>query len=235
MGNFGLNKETLNAFVGGLIPALLWLFFWMRSEERKDREPIGLIALVFIIGMFSVFVAVALEHIIEPYFSDPRLLIFGWAAIEEFVKYGAIMLIIKNNKHVNDPMDFAIYFIAGALGFAGLENILFLMNPGIVSDANAWMLTGNLRFLGSTLLHAICSCIIGIGVGLSYYQNWRNKFSYIWGGFAAAILLHSLFNLFIINTGEGDFFKIFGFLWVISIISILLLEKLRRLKGQEAL
>ncbi len=232
MGNFGLNKETLGAIMGGLIPALAWLLFWMRSEERTDREPIGLILMVFIIGMLSVLVAIPLEHAVLPYISSVGGTTIAWAAIEEIIKYAAVMIVIKNSVYVDDPIDWPMYLIAGALGFAGLENILFLMNPDIVSDTSVRWLTGNLRYLGSTLLHAVSTGIIGIGVGLSYYQNWKNKGMYLFGGIIAAIALHGMFNLFIMNAGDREFFRIFGFLWVISIISILLLEKLRRLKGQ---
>lgn len=231
MGNFGLNKETFNAIVGGLIPALAWLFFWVNSEKRNDREPIKLVLIVFIVGMLSVFVVIPLEHAIEPFLKNQTALMISWASIEEIVKYIAVAVIIKSNIYVNDPVDFPMYLIAGALGFAGLENILFLMNSQVVNDIGSQFLTGNLRYLGSTLLHAVSTAFVGIGIGLSYSQNWRNLFIYLLGGLLAAIALHSVFNLFIMNASNQNFFKIFGLLWVVTIISILLLEKLRRLKG----
>jgi RsiW-degrading membrane proteinase PrsW (M82 family) len=233
MGGFGLNKETLNAIVGGLIPALAWLFFWMHSEEKGDREPVRLVIVVFIVGMLSVFIAIPLEHLVQPYLADnTRALMISWATIEEVVKYVAVAIIIKNNFYVNDPIDFPMYLIAGALGFAGLENILFLMNPDIVNNVGSQFLTGNLRYLGSTLLHAVSTAFVGIGIGLSFFQGWKNLFIYLLGGLFAAVTLHSMFNLFIMNATNQQFFKIFGLLWVVTIISILLLEKLRRLKGQ---
>lgn len=232
MGNFGLNKETAGAIFWGILPALAWLFFWIRSEDKKDREPFSLIIMVFLIGMLSVAIAVPLEHAVVPYIKDQTTLTITWAAIEELVKYLAIIIMIKGISEVNDPIDYAMYFIAGALGFAGLENIMFLMNPDVVANTSLKLMTGNLRYLGSTLLHAVSTGIIGIGLGLSYYQNWKNKFSYLLGGLLAAVALHGLFNLFIMNSSDQNFFRIFGILWVVSIISILLLEKLRRLKGQ---
>lgn len=231
MGNFGLNKETLSAIFWGILPAIAWLIFWIRSEEKKDREPWGLVIMIFIIGMLSVLVAIPIEHAVVPYISDERTLIIVWAAIEEFVKYALIFVVIKNSYYLDDPIDWPMYFIAGALGFAGLENILFLMNPDLISDTGLKLITGNLRYLGSTLLHAVSTGIIGIGIGLSYYQNWKNYSQYLIGGLIASITLHAMFNLFIINASDREFFRIFGILWVVSIISILLLEKLRRLKG----
>ncbi len=231
MGNFGLNKETFNAIVGGLIPALAWLFFWINSEKRGDREPIKLVLIVFVVGMLSVFIAIPLEHAIEPYIKNTTALMISWASIEELIKYIAVAIIIRSNIYVNDPIDFPMYLIAGALGFAGLENILFLMNSEIVNNIGSQFLTGNLRYLGSTLLHAVSTAFVGIGIGLSYSQNWKNLFIYLLGGLLAAVALHSVFNLFIMKASDQDFFRIFGLLWVVTIISILLLEKLRRLKG----
>jgi RsiW-degrading membrane proteinase PrsW (M82 family) len=205
----------------------------MHSEEKGDREPVRLVLVVFIVGMLSVFIAIPLEHLVQPYLADnTRALMISWASIEEVVKYVAVAIIIKNNFYVNDPIDFPMYLIAGALGFAGLENILFLMNPDIVNNVGSQFLTGNLRYLGSTLLHAVSTAFVGIGIGLSFFQGWKNLFIYLLGGLFAAVTLHSMFNLFIMNATNQQFFKIFGLLWVVTIISILLLEKLRRLKGQ---
>ncbi len=176
MGNFGLNKETAGAIFWGILPALAWLFFWIRSEERKDREPWALILMVFLIGMLSVALAVPLEHAVVPYIKDPTTMTIAWAAIEELVKYTAIIIMIKGISHVDDPIDYAMYFIAGALGFAGLENIMFLMNPDVIANTSLKLMTGNLRYLGSTLLHAVSTGIIGIALGLSYYQHWKNKY-----------------------------------------------------------
>lgn len=232
MGQIGLNKETFSAILGGIMPAIAWMIFWVRSEEKIDREPWSLIIIVFILGMLSVFIAVPLEHLVEPYIQNQNDLIITWAAIEEIVKFFIVYIVIKNNTNAKDPIDFAMYMIVGGLGFAGLENILFLMDPSLLSDSTARWLTGNLRYFGSTLLHSITTGIVGIGMGLAFYNKWKNSFLYILIGFIMAISLHSVFNLFIINSSSNELFKIFGLLWVITIISILLLEKLRRLKGQ---
>ena len=230
MGNVGLNKETLSAIVGGLMPAIAWLIFWVKSETiNSKRESYGLILVTFIVGMMSVLFAIPIERLIEMFISNPDMLTLVWAFTEEVLKFLAVMLVVGKSSFLNEPIDFAMYLIAGALGFAGLENVLFLMNPEIISNSHVSLLTGNLRFLGSTLLHAVSTGLIGIGMGLSFYQGWKNRWLYILGGIMAATALHSIFNLFIINLENQQFFRVFGFLWVVTIISILLFEKLRRL------
>ena len=94
------------------------------------------------------------------------------------------------------------------------------------------MLTGNLRFLGSTLLHAVSSGVIGIALGLSFKLEGFTKKIYILIGIIFAIALHSAFNFFIMNNNGSDFLKVFAFLWVATIINLLLFEKLRRISGE---
>lgn len=229
MGHFEIKKQLIYAVLGGMLPAIAWVIFWVNGEEDDTKEPTLAIILTFIIGMLAVLLAIPAEHFVQSYISDQKLTTIVWAGIEELLKFITILFIISRSNLIQRPIDYPMYFIVGALGFAGLENILFLMNPETVSNTSVWLVTGNLRFLGSTLLHAISSGIIGISMGIAFYQNWRDSFILIIIGIISAITLHSVFNLFIMNGSNQEFFRIFGFLWVVTIISILLFEKLRRL------
>ncbi|MEN9922008.1 MAG: hypothetical protein RL097_284, partial [Candidatus Parcubacteria bacterium] len=50
------------AFLAGLIPALFWVWFWLREDSRKP-EPYFLIAISFIAGMAVVPIALPLQKI----------------------------------------------------------------------------------------------------------------------------------------------------------------------------
>ena len=121
-----------------------------------------------------------------------------------------------------------MYFIAVALGFAAFENVLYLIRPLDTDGTVVGFLTGNLRFLGSTLLHAISSSMIGSALGLSFYIK-GSKGIYLICGLFLATLLHSIFNFFIMKGSGENFLSVFGFLWVVAIINILIFEKLRRM------
>ena len=151
-----------------------------------------------------------------------------WASIEELLKFCGVMIIIFGNRRVNQPIDYPMYFIAVALGFAAVENVLYLLNPFSVNGAVVGMLTGNLRFLGSTLLHAISSAMIGSAMGLSLYLK-QYRAIYLFIGIICAITLHSVFNFFIMKRSGENFLSVFGFLWVVTIINILIFEKLKRI------
>ncbi len=227
-----LTKEPnalLYAVAGGIAPALLWLWFWLYEEDRDEPEPFGLILITFILGGIIVLVAMWMEKFSVGFLKDNTTQIIVWASIEEILKLIGVSFIIFGNNIIRRPIDYPMYFIATALGFAAFENVLYLIKPMSTSGSVVGMLTGNLRFLGSTLLHAIASSMIGSALGLSFYiQKYRIPYFLI--GIIAAIALHSVFNFFIMKGSGGNFISVFGFLWVIAIINILIFEKLKRMK-----
>jgi RsiW-degrading membrane proteinase PrsW (M82 family) len=229
MNELLLNPKTLLlAILSGAIPAIFWLWFWLKEEDAEEREPIGLIIISFILGGLVVFLAVWLEKFSLNFISNNNLQIIIWASIEELLKFLIVSIVIFKNNNVNQPIDYPMYFIAVALGFAAIENIFYLMNPFGASGTIVGMLTGNLRFLGSTLLHAMSSAMIGISLGLSFYLK-RYMTTYLFFGVVSAIALHSIFNFFIMKGSGENFLSVFGFLWVVTIINILIFEKLKRM------
>ncbi len=221
-------KILLFAFLAGVIPAVFWLFFWLR-EDKKKQEPKGLLTMIFIMGMISVIFVIPLERLVETHIAHHNLELILWASIEEIIKYFAVMLILYRSKYIDEPIDWPIYLITVALGFAALENMLFLIEPFNLGNSIVGLLTGQLRFLGSTLLHAVATGTIGMALGLSFYMSQTKKTLYAFLGIIIAIVLHSVFNFFIMKNEGGDFMKVFAFLWVVTIIIMLLFEKLRKM------
>ncbi|MCX6754141.1 MAG: PrsW family glutamic-type intramembrane protease [Candidatus Nomurabacteria bacterium] len=216
------------AILVGVVPALLWLWFWMYQEDRDDPEPIILVIVAFILGAILVLVAMWMEKFSINFVKDNTMQIIVWAGIEEILKLIGVSLMIFGNNIIRRPIDYPMYFIATALGFAAFENVLYLIKPMSASNTVVGMLTGNLRFLGSTLLHAIASSMLGIALGLSFYLKQYRVF-YLLIGIICAIILHSVFNFFIMKGNGGNFLSVFGFLWVVAIINILIFEKLKRM------
>jgi len=224
------NKMIIWAVLSGIVPAIFWLWFWFKEEDEEDHEPIGLVIISFILGGLLVFVAIWLEKYSLNFINNEKTKIVIWAVIEELIKFIGVMAIILKNENVDQPIDYPMYFIAVALGFAAVENALYLLNPFNVDGAVVGVLTGNLRFLGSTLLHAISSSMIGSAMGLSFYLK-RYKETYLLIGIVCAIVLHSIFNFFIMKGSGENFLSVFGFLWVVTIINILIFEKLKRMSA----
>lgn len=221
-------KIILLAFLGGIVPSLLWLWFWLKEDEIHP-EPKALLTIVFILGMVAVVVVFPIQKFIQGVVDSANGKLILWAAAEELLKYLAVLIILYKTNNANEPIDWPIYLITAALGFATLENTLYLLKPIAVSGTTVSLLTGQLRFLGSTLLHTIASGMIGIFIGISFFMPEFKKIWFLFTGFLVAVALHSAFNFFIIQNEGNDFLKVFAFLWVVTIIVMLLFEKVRRM------
>lgn len=221
-------KTLALAFFTGVIPSLLWLWFWLH-EDKRNPEPKELLTVIFVMGMLAVIFVLPVQKFIRAHVASPSTELFLWAAAEEVIKYLAVLILIWHTSQADEPIDWPIYLITAALGFAALENTLFLREPFALQQTTVGLLTGNLRFLGSTLLHTVASAAVGIGIGLSFHFGPFRKKLYLISGLSIGILLHTVFNFFIIRNDGIDFLKVFGFLWVTAVVIMLIFEKLRRM------
>lgn len=229
------------ASLGGILPALLWLMFWLKEDEHP--EPRYIILVTFLLGMVCVPLVLPFQYLIAKIFSNSKevteiaqssmllasIIVISWAFFEELFKYIASHLVVLQRRAIDEPMDWIIYMISTALGFAAAENILFIINPILEGDITKSFATGNLRFIGATLLHVISSATIGVFMAFSFYKSKKIKFIYRIAGIFTATALHAAFNLFII-TDEHSTITVFSFVWIAIIALILLLERIKRLQ-----
>lgn len=218
------------AFLAGLLPALFWLWFWLR-EDRERPEPFRMIALAFIAGMVVVPIALPLQQLAMDSYVDKNL-IAVWVVIEETLKYAAALIFIFWQKAVDEPIDLIIYMICIALGFAALENALFVFNPLMDGDIVNTLLTSKFRFLGATLLHILASGVLGAFLALAFYRSNTIKFVYGALGLCMAVLLHVLFNFFIMNASGEVILIVFLFVWLGITALLVLFEKVKLLEAE---
>ncbi len=221
-------QVILYAFLGGLLPALLWLWFWLK-EDALHPEPRRYIVLTFIGGMLAVPLVLPFQIAIHKYIVDPNFQVILWAGIEEVMKFVIVFIIALNQRFVDEPLDVVIYLITVALGFAAAENMLFLFQPLSQGDTLVSLITGNLRFIGSTLLHVFASATIGMMLGFAFYKSASERFFAILYGIILATALHSLFNFFIIESDGKHTFLVFASVWAAIIVLIVMLERIKRI------
>lgn len=223
-----ISPQTLFfALIGGILPALFWLWFWLH-EDKKKPEPRGYIIATFFAGMVVVGLALPIQRYIREVFgSQTAVMLLLWAAAEEFLKFGAAWFVSLRKKVMNEPIDGIVYLITAALGFSALENTLFLLDP-LSSNIAQGILTGNMRFIGATLLHTLSSGIIGAAIAFSYYRPVIKREIYMLGGLILGTVLHTVFNFFIIQRNT-EIFLIFSAVWISVIGLILLFERAKRI------
>lgn len=214
---------------GGILPALLWLLFWLR-EDRKHPEPSQRLLLSFLMGMLVVPLVIPFETAVQKIFASQVALFIVWALIEEVGKFSSAYLSALRTKDADEPLDPIIYLITTALGFAALENTLFLIGPLTQSGIIDSLITGNLRFVGATLLHVLSSATIGIFIAFAFYKGRSYRAVQVLVGLFFAIALHASFNLLIISyEGTGTLIT-FGLVWCALIVFILLVERIKKIK-----
>lgn len=236
-----LNSSSLFLSLAiGFLPTLIWLIFWL-YEDRQRPEPKSLILSTFILGMLSVFLA----YYFEGFFTSPLLNISNWlewdkivpfinmATVEELIKFIVILLIIKGNHHFDEPIDALIYMITVSLGFASMENVMFLLNSVMENNTfPMFLFTGVLRFLGSTVLHTVCSAIIGISLALTFYKSRTTKIFSILFGLLGAIILHTAFNFLIIVSDGQMMLPIMLAVWILALLILFFFEMIKRVKPE---
>ncbi|MEI7720281.1 MAG: PrsW family glutamic-type intramembrane protease [bacterium] len=217
---------TSLAFLGGVVPALLWMLFWI-FEDRCDPEPKRYIFLSFVAGMVAVLLVYRLEQLAQDYTSGILLLTL-WATLEELFKFGAAYFVALRTTVFDEPLDAVIYLVTAALGFSALENALFLWTPLHEGGLLRTVVTGDLRFMGATLLHTLASATIGIMIALSFYKkaSVRRLFAFI--GVILAIFLHTLFNFFILNGGSNNTMWVFVCIWLGIVALLLMTERIKQ-------
>ncbi len=217
----------LIAFLLGLIPALVWLWFWLKEDTHP--EPAKMITLSFLGGMAAVILVLPLQQVVYDYVKVQNTLSFTlWAALEELFKFLFVYFIALRRKCTDEPVDDIIYLIISALGFVTAENTLFLFAPLKNGDFIDTIVSGNLRFIGASLLHIMASGTLGICLGLSFRKNRATRIRYGVIGIILAIALHTIFNLFISNGAGGNIFFTFGLVWVGIIVLLLMFEKVKK-------
>ncbi|PJE64248.1 MAG: hypothetical protein COU90_04085 [Candidatus Ryanbacteria bacterium CG10_big_fil_rev_8_21_14_0_10_43_42] len=251
MTSFG--TQLLYAVLGGLIPALVWLFFWLREDIHP--EPKRLIFKAFLAGGIAIPFALFAEsffYCINAFLFFPPnestlcainhpplaafasianlFLIVTFAATEEYVKYKSAKKLVLKGRDFDEPVDAMIYLITVSLGFAAFENMLFLL-PAFGASVFEGLIVGNLRFLGATLLHAVSSGIVGYMIALSFYTPEHRK-SYTWWGLVLATILHAIFNVLVMSEdiSSDGISQTLGVLVLTGVVLIFAFDKVKKLR-----
>jgi protease PrsW len=179
-------------------PALFW--FWFFARRDRNPEPAGLVLRTFTWGALMVIPAGLLQLFLESVSSSALGVGFGSGflllvvgPIEELSKFIAARSIAKN-KAFDEPVDGLIYATAAALGFATLENALYMFQDG----ASIILIRGPI----STLGHVLFALPWGYAMSL---KRFRGGHWILRRGLLLGALLHGLFDVFLIGGGTAGF------------------------------
>jgi len=124
-----------------------------------------------------------------------------------------------------------IYLITTALGFAAVENMLFLINPFENKDIVLTIFTGNMRFVGATLLHTISSATIAMFISFNFFKHKLEKIIFTIIGIISAIFIHGVFNMLMIGDQSNSIIAL-ELIWITVIIILFAFEKIKKIRRE---
>jgi RsiW-degrading membrane proteinase PrsW (M82 family) len=111
---------------------------------------------------------------------------FAVAAIpEELLKLSVVALYCARRVSFDEPMDGVVYGATAALGFAALENVLYVVGGGLA--------VALARSVTAVPMHAIMGAILGHYIARSRFLLEGRRLD-IWKGWAIATLVHGLYD-----------------------------------------
>jgi protease PrsW len=188
--------KALAVLVVSAAPAVAFLLVILRMD-RREPEPLRLVLIVIGLGAASSILAGLAEQAMEgvPLFHAGgfrgalAVSFLQVAPVEEACKLGVVMLFAWSKPAFNEENDGIVYAGSSAMGFALLENILYVVKNGIG--------TGILRAFTSIPLHIFTGVIAGLLIGRARFTaGVRTRNFLLAQGFVLAWLFHGLYDSF---------------------------------------
>ena len=192
---------------------IIAVYIWYR--DKHEREPLKLLVISLATGAITVIPVIIAESLLTVAGESLEgYALAAWKAFavagftEEFFKYLALFLLIWKSREFNDKYDGIIYGAFISLGFAAVENILYVFSEGFS--------TGLVRAFTAVPAHAIFGVTMGFYFGLAKFYP-RKKKAMLWRAFLIPFLLHGIYD-FILMTGIEWLWIVFaGFLFILYI------------------
>jgi RsiW-degrading membrane proteinase PrsW (M82 family) len=189
---------------------LLWYFY---HRDRYEPEPKKKILKIFLLGALMVIPAFIIELVLEWTLAQVAsgivsIFIVTFIIVgptEELLKFLVVKKWIYHSPEFDEVMDGIVYTVSASLGFATVENILYVLESGIeIGIARAFL---------SVPGHAFYGALMGYYIGLAKWNKARER-RLMTHGIVLAILAHGLYNFLIFTK------TVFALLVIVLIIGL---------------
>ncbi len=182
------------------LPVIL-IIIYIYKRDKYEKEPLKLILKAFFFGMLVPVAVLGVAYLLKNFvlvdtsytsqvgkaFYDA----FIYAALlEEGFKFLALMLAVWKNEEFNEKFDGIVYAVSVGLGFALIENFLYILPTMDYGAAYT-------RFFTAVPGHAIDGVIMGYFVGIAKFSDKRNLNLAI--GFILAFLAHGFYDFMLMS------------------------------------
>jgi len=185
----------MNLFLLAVAPAMV-IIVYIYFKDKFEKEPWKLLLKNFMLGAtLSVILAFFLSYLVSIFLPElDNKSVFDMflkafilvALVEETSKY-IIVRAAQNNRAFNEPFDGIVYAVFVSMGFATLENVLYVYNYGFS--------TGVLRAFTAVPAHATFAILMGYFMGKAKFS--KHKILYNFTGLVVAVLFHGAYDFFL--------------------------------------
>lgn len=197
-----MQRLSFNTYLGiavALSISTIWAVY-LRKLDIFDPERWLNMFIVFVLGCVTVWLVFPISDFIKDTLdfrlngdtvNDFFYCVIGIGMVEEFVKLLPLLIIVRYKKIVREPYDFILYASVSALGFAFIENAMYIQKSSFFAI--------NGRALMSTVAHMTFSSVVGYSVMVFTYKKALKGWPYLIGGFVLASVMHGFYDFWLIN------------------------------------
>jgi len=179
--------------LASILPAFLWMIYFYRND-RYAPEPKKLVARTFLVGALVGAAMVFSLKELPFYVSFLSMAVFVAPVTEEAAKFLCVRWTVYNRSEFDEPVDGMVYATAAALGFASIENVLYVLNSWASSGAEIGVLVLTGRSVLSVPAHALFSSLWGLALGWHKKRKTYKSSLMVVVGLLGSMVLHGLFN-----------------------------------------
>jgi RsiW-degrading membrane proteinase PrsW (M82 family) len=205
---------TNNLLFISLAPVLI-IAFYVYSRDRYEKEPFSVLIKALFAGVLIVLPAVLIEKFLtslNPVTEDlenagyTAFVVAGFT--EEAMKFLAFYIFFWKERNFNEKFDGIVYAVYIALGFAGIENILYVFSGGVG--------VGIVRALTAVPAHALFGIVMGYYFGLARFSVNR-RIVYMILAFVMPYLFHGVYDFLLMSNSPvllTIFIPVFIYFWI---------------------
>ena len=177
---------------------ILCVYIYIR--DKYEREPIRLLLTGLIFGAIITAPIIHVENFVTLFAPNAGLLweafflsFFVASLVEESFKYIILFFLVWKNNNFNERLDGIVYSVFISLGFAAVENVLYVFNPYL-----GGLHTGLARAFISVPAHAFFGVVMGYHFALSKFDQ-HSKGKHFFYAFFMPFLLHGIYDFILMS------------------------------------
>ncbi|MDD3052572.1 MAG: PrsW family glutamic-type intramembrane protease [Candidatus Cloacimonetes bacterium] len=214
----------MTLLVSAITPVIILLYLFFRKDANK--EPASILVKCFLGGILSIMITLiivrpfTLLSFSNPFFQSFYTAFFLAAIPEEFSKWIIFCWLAWKSLHYDEHYDGILYAVFISLGFAMLENILYVMNGGFY--------TAMMRSVLAVPAHAFFAVSMGYFFSLSKFCVNQKYRRHLYLSLLVPIILHGIYDFLLIYTAKAIYFSI-TLSGILSLLFIVFVIKLWQL------